>query len=221
MAEAENEGYKNTNHIELMGFKQGGGCMEYIKEVFAQYDRKCIRVYQAYNPMIAKEAVALQRFGESFNVNRMTWIKPSFLWMMYRSNWGTKKNQECILALDLDQSKFDGLLEKAVLTSPDAACYTGKEWEKAFDETTVYCQWDPDRTINGNAMNRAAIQIGLKGSTLRDFLDSSICHIEDFTRLVRKWNEQRKSGKLDTKNLPTEKIYPVKNKAIRNRLNMR
>ena len=86
MAEAENEGYKNTNHIELMGFKQGGGRMEYIKEVFAQYDRKCIRVYQAYNPMIAKEAVALQRFGESFNVNRMTWIKPSFLWMMYRSN---------------------------------------------------------------------------------------------------------------------------------------
>ncbi len=41
---------------------------------------------------------------------------------------------------------------------------------KSFDETTVYCQWDPDRNINGNAINRAAIQIGLKGETLRNFL---------------------------------------------------
>ena len=52
--------------------------MEYIKEIFAQYDRQCIRVYQAYNPIIAKEAISLQTFGENFDVNRMTWIKPSF-----------------------------------------------------------------------------------------------------------------------------------------------
>ena len=77
--------------------------MEYMKEVFAQYDRRCVRVYQAYNSAIAAEAVALQTFGESFNLNRMTWIKPSFLWMMYRSNWGTKKNQECVLAIDVYQ----------------------------------------------------------------------------------------------------------------------
>ena len=93
--------------------------MEYVKEVFAQYDRQCIRVYQAYNPTIAKEAVALQTFGENFNLNRMTWIKPSFLWLMYRSNWGTKKNQECILALDIYQSKFNELLEKAVLVASE------------------------------------------------------------------------------------------------------
>ena len=195
--------------------------MEYVKEVFAQYNRQCIRVYQAYNSVIAKEAVALQTFGENFNINRMTWIKPSFLWLMYRSNWGTKKNQEYILALDIYQSKFNELLEKAVLTSPDSASYTGAQWEKAFDETIVYCQWDPDRNINGNGVNRAAIQIGLKGNTLRDFLDTGICRIEDFTPLVKKWNEQRKNGKLNTKDLPIEKIYPVKDKVIRKRLNMK
>lgn len=138
-----------------------GNCVEYEKEIFAQYDRQCIRVYQAYNPVIAKEAVALQTFGENFNVNRMTWIKSSFLWLMYRSNWGTKKNQECILAIDIYQSEFHKMLKKAVLTSPDSASYTGSQWEKAFDETTVYCQWDPDRNINGNAINRAAIQMGI------------------------------------------------------------
>lgn len=195
--------------------------MEYIKEIFAQYDREYIRVYQAYNPTIANEALTLQTFGENFNINRMTWIKPSFLWMMYRSGWGTKKNQECILAIDLYRSKFDEILQKAVLTSPDSASYTGEQWKKAFDETTVYCQWDPDRNISGNAIDRAAIQIGLKGSTLRDFLETGIFHIEDITPLVRKWNEQRKNGKLNAKNLPIEKLYPIKDKVIRNRLDMK
>lgn len=194
--------------------------MEYIKEVFAQYDRQCIRIYQAYNPAIAKEAVALQTFGENFNTNRMTWIKPSFLWLMYRSNWAAKKNQECILAIDVYREKFEEILQKAVLTSPDSASFSGVQWEKAFDETTVYCQWDSDRNINGNAINRAAIQIGIKGGTLRDFLDTGICRIEDLTPLVRKWNTQRINGKLNPKNLPTEKLYPICSKAIRNRLDM-
>lgn len=71
--------------------------MGYSKEVFARYDKQCIRVYQAYNAAIAKEAVELQTFGKNFNLDRMTWIKPSFLWLMYRSNWGTKKDQELFL----------------------------------------------------------------------------------------------------------------------------
>lgn len=194
--------------------------MEYIKEVFAKYDRKCIRVYQAYNRIIAEEAISLQTFDENFNLNRMTWIKPSFLWLMYRSNWGTKKNQEYILALDIYQDKFNDLLEKAVLTSPDSMLFDGSQWEKAFDETTVYCQWDPDRNINGNAINRAAIQIGLKSNILRDFLDTAIYRIEDMTPLVRKWNEQRKKGRLNAKELPSECVYPVRDKTIRKRLDM-
>ena len=195
--------------------------MEYVKEVYAQYDKQCIRVYQAYHSSIAEEAVALQTFGSHFNVNRMTWIKPSFLWMMYRSNWGTKKNQECILSLDIYREVFDRLLSQAILTSPDAVGYSGSEWEKAFEETTVYCQWDPDRNINGNAIQRAAIQIGLKGTALREFLNEGIYRISDMTSNVRKWNELRKHGKLNAKVIPTERIYPVTDKSIRNRLNMK
>lgn len=194
--------------------------MHYEKEVFAKYDKKCIRVYQAYNPVIANEAIRLQNFGENYNFNRMTWIKPSFLWMMYRSNWGTKKNQECILALDIFQDVFDSLLEKAILTSPDSLLFDGDEWEKEFRHTAVYCQWDPDRNINGGAINRAAIQIGLKGTALNEFLNRGIYRIEDFTPLVRKWNEQRKNGKINIKELPVEKIYPVSDKKIRNKLGM-
>lgn len=194
--------------------------MKYEKEVFARYDRKCIRVYQAYNSVIAQEAVRLQTFGDNFNINRMTWIKPSFLWMMYRSNWGTKKNQEYVLALDIYRAKFDELLRKAVLTSPDSSIFTGVEWEKVFNETTVYCQWDSDRSANGNAVNRAAIQIGLKGGALRDFIDTGIFRIEDITLSVKKMNEQRKRGKLNAKELPIEKVYPITDSAVRKRLAM-
>ena len=53
-----------------------------------------IYVYQAYKPAIAEYAVAHQRFGGShFSFQRMTWIKPNFMWMMYRSGWAQKENQ--------------------------------------------------------------------------------------------------------------------------------
>ncbi len=194
--------------------------MEYIKEVFASYNRKYIRIYQAYNTAIASEAVKLQNFGDNFNVNRMTWIKPSFLWLMYRSNWGTKKNQECILAVDVHRECFDRLLEKAVLTSPDSMMFDGNEWEKKFRNTDVYCQWDSDRSLGGRPLSRAAIQIGIKGEALSDFLENGIYRIEDLTTTVRKWNERRKKRQLSITELPSEKLYPVNDKKIRNRLDM-
>ena len=47
-------------------------------------------MYQAYNNTIANEAIENGKFGLNFKRDRMTWIKPSFLWMMYRSGWGLK-----------------------------------------------------------------------------------------------------------------------------------
>ena len=77
------------------------------KEIRAVYTTDTIRVYQAYNKAIASEAVEKGTFGDKFKLDRMTWIKPSFLWMMYRSGWGTKENQECILAIDIKREAFD------------------------------------------------------------------------------------------------------------------
>lgn len=192
--------------------------MKCRKEIYAYYNREHIRVYQAYNKQIAEQAVSLQTFGNNFSLNRMTWIKPSFLWLMYRSNWGTKKNQEYILALDIYREAFDSLLERAVLTSPEE--HNSGSWEKDFKETTVYCQWDNDRSISGKALNRYAIQIGIKSDILKDFISSGIYKITDLTPSVKKWNEQRKSGKTDLKNFPAEKIYPVNNQDILKKLDM-
>ena len=64
------------------------------KEIRAFYTEDTVRVYQAYNKVIANEAVKNGTFGSNFKLDRMTWVKPSFLWMMYRCGWGTKENQE-------------------------------------------------------------------------------------------------------------------------------
>lgn len=72
------------------------------EHILASFDTETIIVYQAYNPRIGHYAVRHQRFGGDFSMQRMTWIKPNFLWMMYRSVWGTKPNQEVVLAIRLD-----------------------------------------------------------------------------------------------------------------------
>ncbi len=56
------------------------------RNIYAVFDDKTIRVYQAYNNEIADEALKLGKFGSKFSLTRMTWIKPSFLWMMYCLN---------------------------------------------------------------------------------------------------------------------------------------
>nr|WP_240038802.1 MULTISPECIES: DUF4291 family protein [Okeania] len=39
----------------------------------------------------------------------MSWIKTNFLWMMYRSAWGSKTGQEIILAVTIKRTAFDGI----------------------------------------------------------------------------------------------------------------
>jgi hypothetical protein len=65
------------------------------RHVLAQYDAESIFVYQAYRPSIALYAVEHQSFGgPDFSYTRMSWIKPNFLWMMYRCGWAAKAGQE-------------------------------------------------------------------------------------------------------------------------------
>ena len=84
------------------------------KQIRAKYDDDSIIVYQAYNEAIANEAITLGKFGPLFLPNRMTWIKPSFLWMMYRSGWGKKHNQEHILAINIKREAFENLVKTAM-----------------------------------------------------------------------------------------------------------
>eukprot|EP00029_Vermamoeba_vermiformis_P012521 TRINITY_DN7351_c0_g1_i1.p1 TRINITY_DN7351_c0_g1~~TRINITY_DN7351_c0_g1_i1.p1 ORF type:complete len:168 (-),score=0.65 TRINITY_DN7351_c0_g1_i1:298-801(-) len=62
------------------------------RHILAHYDEDTVVVYQAFKPNIAKYAVENQKFGgPNYSETRMTWIKTNFLWMMFRSGWGSKK----------------------------------------------------------------------------------------------------------------------------------
>ena len=58
--------------------------------ILAQFDDDAVIVYQAYRPSIGRYAAEHGAFGGDFSYSRMSWIKPNFLWMMYRSGWGTR-----------------------------------------------------------------------------------------------------------------------------------
>jgi len=55
------------------------------RQIRALYDDETITVYQAYSPSIALAAIEQQKLNASsdFKLGRMTWIKPSWCWMMY------------------------------------------------------------------------------------------------------------------------------------------
>lgn len=87
-------------------------------EIRADYDRDTIVVYQAYRNEIGKPATKNKKFTPPFSFNRMTWIKPSFLWMMERCGYGQKAGQECILAIKIKRSAWEYALSQAVLSHP-------------------------------------------------------------------------------------------------------
>lgn len=94
------------------------------RQIRALYDDDTITVYQAYNEEIAAAATRDQKLDASprFRPGRMTWIKPSWCWMMYRAGYSYKDaNQARILALRTRRQAFLELLEAAVPTTTAAA----------------------------------------------------------------------------------------------------
>jgi hypothetical protein len=79
-----------------------------FRQIRAAQTAAPITVYQAYSPAIASPALAAGRFVAPFKRERMTWIKPSFLWMAYRSGWGTKPGQEQVLAVEITREGLSG-----------------------------------------------------------------------------------------------------------------
>lgn len=155
------------------------------KHILAKYDQHAISVYQAYNPDIAKFAVEQQRFGGSFSYSRMSWVKPNFLWMMYRSGWASKEGQERILEIKIPRAFFEEILKCAVKSTFDPSQYsTSNEWKSALEKSEVRLQWDPDHDPFGKPLNRKALQLGLRGAMLETYGKEKIVEILDITDFV-------------------------------------
>ncbi|WP_379966899.1 DUF4291 domain-containing protein [Epilithonimonas sp. UC225_85] len=174
--------------------------------IMAQFDDEKIVVYQSYRKSIGKFAVKNQYFGGEFSLERMTWIKPNFLWMMYRNGWGTKGNQECVLAIYLKIDAFKRYLENAVYSSYDESMdFSREEWQEQINESSVRLQWDPDHNPFGNKLERRAIQIGLRNEFTRSFAKNDILLIEDISDFVKEQHQFILNNDLDKLIIPEEK----------------
>ncbi len=181
-------------------------------QIRADYDKESIVIYQAYREAISKPAIEKNAFQPPFSFERMTWIKPSFLWMMERSNWGQKSEQEYILKIRIKRSGWDEALGKGILTHPEKSIYPNQEvWRNAFEKAHVHIQWDPERSVYGKKQEHYTIQVGISRHLIRAYVEDWILKIEDMRPLVKKINELRKAGQYDKakKYLPNEKVYTV------------
>ncbi len=191
------------------------------RHILAQFDVDTVVVYQAYRPSIGLYAAEHGRFGGEFSYSRMSWIKPNFLWMMYRSGWGAKEGQEVVLAIHLDRAGFDEILGHAVPSSFASSRYPSKEeWQETVRTSDVRLQWDPDHDPHGAKLPRRAIQLGLRGAALRSYGHKWVTEIEDISDFVREQRELVKSGRLDDLNTPREEVYPVEDSIVEHGLGL-
>ncbi|MEO6810642.1 MAG: DUF4291 domain-containing protein [Isosphaeraceae bacterium] len=188
------------------------------RHILAQFDDETVVVYQAYRPEIGHFAAQHGSFGDGFSLSRMSWIKPNFLWMMYRSGWGTKEGQEVTLALRLRRDAFDEILSLAVHSAFVPDIYGPLEgWKRAVASSDVRLQWDPDHGPSGSPLERRAIQLGMRGNVLARYAKEWLVGVEDVSGLV---SEQRTNAVVPFERLvtPGEDVYPVADPELAARL---
>jgi hypothetical protein len=188
------------------------------RHILAPYDDASVVVYQAYRPEIGRFAASHGFFGGGFSFDRMSWIKPNFLWMMYRSGWGAKPGQEVTLAVWLKREACDAILAAAVPSTYAPGIYaTEQEWRDAVAHSEARVQWDPDHDPTGRPLERRALQLGLRGELLGRYAREWIVEIDDISSLVAA-QSRRAPPPFVGLMTPAERVYLLPSSAVARRL---
>jgi len=184
------------------------------RQIRAVYNEKTIRVYQAYSEAIASTAVAAQTFvSPPFKMERMTWIKPSFCWMMYRAGYGDKDaGQKRILAIDITCEGFEWALAHSSISSyKEYLGVSHAEWKQQKEPCPVRIQWDPERDVSINKLDYRSIQIGLKGLPVQKYVNEWIVAITDITDQAHEIKSLIEEGAIEKAEalVPQERLYEL------------
>ncbi|MEU1119798.1 MULTISPECIES: DUF4291 domain-containing protein [unclassified Streptomyces] len=182
-------------------------------QIRALHTDTTVTVYQAYAPELGVPAARTGRFPAAWKRERMTWIKPSFLWMMYRCGWATKDGQQTVLAVEISRDGFDWGLRNACLSHYLPGLHEDQAaWKRALRHSPARVQWDPERDLHLNALPHRSLQLGLSGEASRRYADEWTVSITDVTdrareihALVRDRNDLEAAARL----LPAERPYPT------------
>lgn len=182
------------------------------RQIRAVHTERTVTVYQAYAPALGLPAAREGRFPAAWKRERMTWIKPSFLWMMYRCGWGAKADQETVLAVEIDRAGFDWALQNACLSHYDRDEHADRDvWKRQLRAAPARVQWDPERDLRLRPLPHRSLQLGLAGEASRRYADEWTVAIRDVTPLARRIHALVRSGDTAAAAalLPEERPYPA------------
>ncbi|MGC4946341.1 DUF4291 domain-containing protein [Streptomyces sp. DT224] len=181
-------------------------------QIRALHTAGTVTVYQAYTPSLGLPAARDGRFPAAWKRDRMTWIKPSFLWMMYRCGWGTKEGQETVLAVEITREGFDWALGHAELSHYERGVHPDHAtWQRDLRRAPARVQWDPERDLHLNRLAHRSLQLGLAGEASRRYADEWTVSIRDVTPLAQEIHALARAGETEaaTALLPAETPYPL------------
>ncbi|MFB7757567.1 DUF4291 domain-containing protein [Streptomyces sp. NPDC056121] len=181
-------------------------------QIRARYTDSTVVVYQAYRPELGLPAAREGRFPTAWQRDRMTWIKPSFLWMMYRCGWAAKEGQETVLAVEITREGFEWALEQACLSHYEHGLHSDRAaWKRELRRAPARVQWDPERDVHLRPLPHRALQLGLTGEAARRYADEWTVSITDMTGLAHEIHGHVRDGDVETAQqlLPHEPPYPV------------
>jgi hypothetical protein len=182
------------------------------RQVRAAFDARTITVYQAYPSSIAEPAIDAGRLVPPFRLDRMTWIKPSFLWMMYRSGWAAKPGQERILAIQITRDGFEWALAHAALSHYEPGTHVShQQWAQQKLASPVRIQWDPERSLTLQPLPWRSIQIGLSGEAAARYVREWTTSITDITTTAHEIRDLVGAGSYHAAHalLPAERPYEL------------
>lgn len=194
------------------------------KFVLAQYTDDAILVYAAFESDIVSYAAKHQTFRQaeretSWDPQRMSWVKTNFLWMQYRSGWGTKARQTGTVGLWIKRSLFEEILATSMGSCHYSRLQTKKEYEQHKNQCRsgsgqrVTLQWDPDHTPGGGPVrSRRAVQLGLKGQWRDRVFDNArgeLLRVMDLTAFVQEQRDRTSRERWAELRVAQESVYPV------------
>ncbi len=181
------------------------------RQIRAVHSERTVTVYQAYNVKLGEYAAAHGHFPPTYNRDRMTWIKPSFLWMMYRSGWATKQRQERVLAIEMTRDGLEWALANAALSHFQPEVHADRDdWARGL-RRPVRVQWDPERSLTLRPLAYRSLQVGLSGEAVTRYVDDWIVGIQDVTDLAHHIHDLVRNGDhgAATAALPDERPYAL------------
>ncbi|WP_133740197.1 DUF4291 domain-containing protein [Actinorugispora endophytica] len=187
------------------------------RRIRALHTESTVTVYQAYSPGIGLPAARDGRFPASWRRNRMTWVKPSFLWMMHRCDWGAARDQETVLAVEITRAGFEWALRRACLSHYERGAHPDRAaWKDRLERSPARVQWDPERDLRLRPLPYRSLQLGLSGEAAHRYADEWIVSVTDRTPLAREVRALVRGGDLAAaaRLLPEERPYPAPDDAL-------